>query len=225
MKNSFLTATRLRWVLLAVLLLTLGASIAGFYFFHKTLSGYTAETAEKNASIESTDATIAQIEEGKKYITEHETSQKRAETIVAESQFYRYQDQIIDNIQKLAKSSKLKVDKIQFVKPGEQAASGSTAPSSGSASAATGGTAAAGAATASDSIPGFEIAKAEITFSPQGSGDPYYQYILDFMYKLEHNSLRMHTSVIELSAKSINSKKVTISTLSIGVYLKQGGGS
>lgn len=203
-----LNARKLRWILLAVLLLLFIGGSYGFYYVYSQLTAYNKSTAELSAQADLTDSKIKRIEEAYTFLKNHKKSEERAKTIAATTDGYQYQDEIIKNIRDLAASSKLTVKTIEFT------------DDSSATSAATPQTLA--KKSPSESIPGFTIKKATVSFAPTSlAANPSYQQILDFMYKIENNDLKMHISSLRLSSLGIGSRDIEMSNLTIGVYVKQ----
>lgn len=208
-----LTASKYRWVLLLALILLFVGSASGFYYINKQLMSFNSETAKLSASAEDATNQLGELNKAIDYINTHQLAEDRAKSITADSAQYEYQDVLIKNIRDLASSSNLFVEKIEFL-------------DSEAAGAATAAPATPGAAIApADSVAGFDTKTARVQFRSEISKDPYYQQILDLMYKIENNDLKMHIDQLELSSTSVNSRNVNITDLTISVYVKQSGGA
>lgn len=208
MKKVSLNALTLRWILLSLIILLLAAASIGFYYAYKQMTAYNQDTLSKNAEADNTDQTIQQIEAAVAYIEENEDTIKKSDSTVANSKKYQYQDQVIKDIRNIASDSHLIVNRIDFAindstQVGASAAPGVTAPSA-------------------EKIPGITTATATVSFSPQPGTRLYYQYILDFLYKIEQNNTKLHTSNIDLKAPRVSSKTIDLRQLTIDVYIKEG---
>jgi hypothetical protein len=207
-KNFSLNALTLRWILLGIIILLLAAGSVGFYYAYKQMMVYNQDTLSKNAEADSTDKTIQQIESAVAYIEENEDAIKKSDSTVANSKKYQYQDQVIKDIRNIASDSHLIVNRIDFAVNDSAQTGVSAAP--------------AGTAPSSDKIPGITTATATVSFSPQSGTRLYYQYILDFLYKIEQNNTKLHTSNIDLKAPQVSSKTIDLRQLTIDVYIKEG---
>jgi len=211
---------RIIFIVSVLLLVALGS--VGFYFTRKQLSAYNKETIAKNSEADSTDSKIRQIETAIKYINENKTDIDKAGTITADGNDYQYQDQIIKDIRNIASASHLRVDSISFsdAANGDSAPAAAATPAAPSPTTATPG-AADGTPPATTTITSrVKKQTATVTFSPSNGDKLYYQYILDFLYKIQQNSTKFYTADISLKASSKNNETVDLETLSIDVYVK-----
>ena len=218
-----ITARSLRWIFLAIIIVLVAAGSFGFYFAFSKLSQYNQETIAKNTEANGTDKTIGSIENAIAYINENKSDIDKSKDITADTTNYQYQDQIIKDIRRIASSSHLVVDSISFASGGEgSGAAGAAAPTAATPEAATpsdGATAGAGSTT--PAATGVTKQTATVTFSPQANTKLYYQYILDFLYKIQQNSTKFYTADLSLTSSDKNSETVDLETLTIDVYVKE----
>jgi|GEM_PF-3487710 len=219
-----ITARSLRWIFLAIIIVLVAAGASGFYFVYSKLSQYNQETIAKNTEANGTDKTIGSIESAIAYINENKSDIDKSKDITADTTNYQYQDQIIKDIRRIASSSHLVVDSISFASGGEGsgAAAGAAAPTTATPGAATPSDgAAAGAGNTTPAATGVTKQTATVTFSPQANTKLYYQYILDFLYKIQQNSTKFYTADLSLTSSDKNSETVDLETLTIDVYVKE----
>ena len=213
-----ITAFSLRWIFLASITLLIGLSSFGFYLTYQKLASYNQETMSKNTEATETDETIKQIETAIAYIEDNRDDIDKAKSITANAENYQYQDLIIADIRNIASASHLVVDSISFSgggQGGEAGGGGTAAPAPEAASPGT-----AGAPQAAATVPGATKETATVTFSPQPNTKLYYQYILDFLYKIQQNKTKFYTADISLTASGKDNETVDLKTLTIDVYVK-----
>lgn len=211
-----ITAFSLRWIFLAAITVLLGLSSFGFYVTYKELTRYNQETIAKNVEATKTDEIIKQIEAAIAYIDENREDIDKAQSITANAENYQYQDLIIADIRNIASASHLVVDTISFSGggTGEDGSTGASAPAPAAESSGVGG------APQPATIPGVTKETATVTFSPQSNTELYYQYILDFLYKIQQNKTKFYTADISLNASGKENQTVDLKTLTIDVYVK-----
>lgn len=205
----------LRWIFIGSILSIIVIASIAFYFSYKQLDAYNKQTVAKNIEADGTDSKIQQIDEAVSYINENKTDIDKAATITANGSNYQYQDQIIADIRNIASASHLKVNSISFSDAASSPAGG--APSPTTATPSTGAV-----PLAAGAISGVKKQTATVSFSPKQGGKLYYQYLLDFLYKIQQNSTKFHTADVSLSTSSKNNQTVDLETLSIEVYVKDG---
>ena len=113
-KASKLTATKFRYVLIGVLVLTLLAIGGGFYVAYTSLRTTAEETAMVQSEADSSDAKIQNLLNTKATLKKNADVVKRAEQIVSDSQNYQYQDQIISDLNAYASKSGLTIKSFTF---------------------------------------------------------------------------------------------------------------
>jgi len=206
-----ITARSLRWIFLAVIIVLVTAGSFGFYFAFSKLSQYNQETIAKNTEANGTDKTIGSIESAIAYINENKSDIDKSKDITADTTNYQYQDQIIRDIRRIASSSHLVVDSISFASSADGGAATTVSPAPATAS----------PEAATPVASGVTKQTATVTFSPQPNTKLYYQYILDFLYKIQQNSTKFYTADISLTSSDKNSETVDLETLTIDVYVKE----
>lgn len=189
-------ASKLRIILASSIILLIGISIGLFLFFRGQLVGYAEQvkTANTKASVSQSD--INMLENLQKELDSNQVAVNRAKNIVADSQNYKYQNQIIDDITTYAKKANVTISGYGFT-------TDSTAGTTGSS--ATGGPA---APTGLKSV-GVSV----------GIKSPVdYESIIRFIHYIEANLTKMQVSGISLTGDG--STNVTASPITIQVYTR-----
>ncbi len=199
-KASKLTATKFRYVLIGVLVLTLLAIGGGFYVAYTSLRTTAEETAMVQSEADSSDAKIQNLLNTKATLKKNADVVKRAEQIVSDSQNYQYQDQIISDLNAYASKSGLSIKSFTFQPGASSGNSAATTPASpATPPAASGGS-------VKSVIVGVEL-----------SGAITYESLLKFLNMIEQNLTRMQVTSISLSG---DSKESSSQTLNIEVYVR-----
>lgn len=184
-----------------VLIAAIGVTIA--YFANDWLSSYTSDIRKVRIEAEGSNANISNIEQLERKLRDERETVKRAAQIVADSQSYRYQNEIIRDIQKYASANNVGVASITFL--------ADTATSAAAAGAA--GT------PATPSINGVKPTAATITLADEVD----YRSALSFIRAIEQNLTKMQISSIGLSTPKPGNPSGTIrvDAINLEVYIKQ----
>lgn len=200
--NSGMTATKMRVVLSACLLLIILAMATGFYFSYLYLKDVSSEVSAIQAEASSSDANIQALMNTEKLLKKHADTVAKAGQIVAESQSYQYQDQVVTDLSEYARRAGVPISSISF-----QGAGGD-------------GSAAAPATPEAGTEPAKSPAAGKTTtVSVQLASDINYPNLLHFVHLIEENLTRMQIAQLSLSRGS-SDNTVSAQTLSIEVYLK-----
>lgn len=202
-KLRTMNASTLRIILSVMLFVIVIITGVLFYFGREQLSGVSTRV---NQAVADADASAKSLDTYKRIETELKTNQSvvdRAKLLTADFSQYQYQNQIILDLQTYARQTGVSVTSIDF---GSTAASGSTttapaAPATGSAS---------GTAASSKSV--------SITITP--SNPVGYTNLLNFVHAIEQNLPKMQISKLSLTRDPTDSSKVSVSDISIQMYVK-----
>jgi flagellar basal body-associated protein FliL len=194
-----LTPTKLRIVLISFIVLLLALCAGGFWFFRHQLVSYAEQVQADNAAASSSSDDIAKLQKMKKDLEENQVAVTRAKNIVADSQQYQYQDQIINEIQAYAKSSKVSITGFVF--------NSATVPTAG-----------AGATTAVQ--PATPVGLKSTSVSVTVKSPVNYQSVLRFIHSLELNLTKMQLTGVSLSKVSGSKTDITLNPLTIEVYTR-----
>lgn len=222
--KSSLTATKLRLGLSVLLLLMLVGMAVGFYFAYSFLSETAKTAAETQAEAMSSDARLQNLRQLEAQLKEYEDTIQTAQSIVADSQSYQYQNQIINDITNYANQAGISIVSITFLDSTGSSESSSPAPAPQAAPTeqppAPGGEGSAGEgesapAAATPAAPSIKSVQASIQL---GEGVNY-NSLLHFVHLIEQNLTRMQISDLSLSGGGGESGGSS-QTLNIEVYVK-----
>lgn len=194
-----LTATRLRVILSASLVVTAIIIGIGFYFMQSYLYTFAVDVSHKTEDASTSGNDIATWQRLKKQLSEDEATIQRTANIVADSKSYEYQDQIINELNTYAARAGISINSYTF--------DSSTAPG-----------ASAGQAAATSAVPAIAGLKST-TVSIALSSPTKYKKLITFIHSIEQNLTKMQLGSISLS-KGMAADEVAINTLEIEVYIK-----
>jgi len=194
-----------RLFIIAVLLLSI-LLVVNFIFVARLLTSQSKKADHAKIESEVSVHDIETIESAGKKIAKDLDAVRRAEAIVAESQLYQYQDQIINDLQGYAGKSGLEIAGYSF----------STAPTTapGAAAPATPAPGTAGAAAQTAPIVGVASTSVTITLGENVG----YTNFLNLLRYIENNVTRMQVTDIALAPDPKNRTVLLNPTLSITVY-------
>lgn len=213
-----MSATLLEKILILIVILVFGVTIAAYYFLSNFAKSQAKAANHSMITAQSTQKDIDSLQKSYKWIEKHPEVIDKTNKIVAEASQYQYQDQIIKDLESYAKQSgNLVVSQYTF----SDASGAQAAPSGSGGSGATGSASAPAAAsgTASTQLPqGLTATTVDITF-PQ-KGVPYDKVLL-FVKKIEQNVTRMQITSLSITPDPTNRKSVIV-TMTISVFLNKG---
>ncbi|HRF28243.1 MAG TPA: hypothetical protein PL051_01200 [Candidatus Saccharibacteria bacterium] len=183
MKDRF-TARSLRIVLLILLVLTFIAGITAFLFAKDFLSSYATKVSERNALANIGDSNLQALNKLETYLETNKEVIDKTKNIVAESKEYRYQNQIISDLNSFAASANVVIDKFDFVTNQAEAAAEGTAEAT---------------ADASSTAPAAQTSSLRSTRATVTVSTPVlYNSLLKFIQKIEQNKTKMQITSIGL---------------------------
>lgn len=206
MNLSHLTPTKLRGILLASLgLIIIGAGTI-FYFANSSLRQVATTVSHKVADAEASRNNLDNLKKIEKFLSEQQTTIERVNSIVADSQSYQYQDQIIIDLNTYASQAGIAITSINFT------AAGAGASTDASAAPATTQTTTPAPAPAAGGV--------KSTFVSVTVENPVdYESLLRFVKSIEQNLTKMQISKVSLS-KGSEGNDVSTDTLNIEVYIR-----
>lgn len=184
MKQRF-TARSLRIVLIILLILTFIAGIAAFVFAKDFLGGYATKVSERNALANIGDTNLQALNKLEKYLQDNKAVVEKTENIVADSKEYRYQNQIISDMNGFASSVGISIDSFDFTTSQAEAATEAAAQ----------GTTDASAAATPEPTSGLRSTKATVTVRTP----ILYTSLLKFIQKIEQNKTKMQITSVSLT--------------------------
>lgn len=193
-----LNAVSLRWMLSTALVLTLTGIGGGFYIAYTTLEKSAQATANAQSEAESSDANLSQLIITKRQLEENKDVVVRAKQIVAESQGYQYQNQIINDLSFYASELGLSINSFSF-----QGDSAEQAP----------------ATPAQPTVPDGKLKSTVVTI--ELAGNLTYESTLRYIHQIEQNITRMQVSNVALTGTAQpNQSGGASQSLNIEVYIK-----
>lgn len=207
MNGNAMTATRLRLLLIIGMVVLAVASSAAFYFIQQRLAAYANEISMLNATAKSGNSDLQTLRSLDARLDEERDAITKARSIVADSQQYLYQDQIVTDIARIAGDSGVVVTQFDF--------SGGT----------TGGTATPTTPQPSDttapgsSATGTSSLKSE-TVNVTIKSPVSYNSLMNFIKAIETNPTKMQIATISMTADAANPSQVSPQSFTIKVYVR-----
>ena len=199
MTTTTLTATKLRAILIACLVIIAVACVGVFSFASTKLKVAAIDTSRAVIDADASQNNLQALQTIQKELAARQSTVERTDRIVADSQSYGYQNQIIADLNNYASTARVGITNIDF----------------GSASSSTPATPAAPGATAPSTVANVKTTSVTVTLE---NPIPYTD-LLTFMRLIEQNLTKMQIAKINISSSG-ESNKVTSDTLVIEVYIK-----
>ncbi|NCU37781.1 hypothetical protein EOL96_01815 [Candidatus Saccharibacteria bacterium] len=215
MKHTSITPTRLRLVLSGLFIALLAIGVALFMFGYNILADKMNDSRVIAAEAQASNTSLQNLMAIEKALKENQEAVERSSQIVAESQMYSYQDQIITDLYNFAANAQLSIENISFT----DATATPTTPNSGPTTATSGaGAQASGASPAQVAPSGIKSVTATITVKNPVN----YNAMLTFLHSIESSLFKMRVSQVSLSktADDSDATEVTSDSLTIEVYIK-----
>lgn len=184
-------ATSLRSLLIGLVLLTLAAASVAFYFGFDWIKSHAEEVNTVIVAASQSGSTANSVNELREQLEKQQEIITTANSLFALTS--NYQTQVIKDVYAYAEKTGINVSDIQLA---EEASSGSS----------------------SGSKPTSSLSTKSVTISLEGSVS--YQNLLKFLTYIETNIPKMQISGIELSRPSDGSASVSISNITIGMYVR-----
>lgn len=198
-----LTPMALRLLLTFSMFLLAAGCVATFLFLQSQLKSLALETSKANSEANLSKGDLARLKELSEYLEKEKAAVNRVKNIVADTQSYQYQDQIIQDITLYAQKSGISVTGVNFQSSGQPATTTTS-----------GGTTAQQQPAATTSEANFTTAIINIKNPVQ------YRSVMQFLYYLENNLTRMQVTEVSLTKGDGSGQDVSINPLSVKVYTK-----
>ena len=207
--TSNLTAQKLRLLLLGSMALLIVIAGAIFIFTKGMLAQYAADVEKVSNTAESSSKNLTALSMLKTKLAEDNDAVERTRNLVAESQSYAYQDQIIKDITTFAQKSGVSISGFQF-----NSENTATAGSAATAQSQAGTSAATGQAT-TPQVSGLKTVSVSVNLKSPLE----YKDIMDFVHMIEQNLTKMQLAGITMN-RDAASDKVSVSSLTVEVYTR-----
>lgn len=207
-----LTATKLRILLIAAVVLLLLAQGGLIVLGQNAISAYGSEVSSAVAQSSSNEKTLRDLQSVSTALQQRESTVDKSKRLIASKndETYTYQNQIIQDITRYAERSGLSATGFAFT-TADAAAGGATAPAPPA-------PAAGGAAPVANIPPGVTPVNVTVTFAAAGSYESFYK----FLQLLEGNLLRMKIDGLNLSRPASDATDSTgITSLTIQAYTQK----
>lgn len=193
-----ITASQLRFVLIGSMALLLAITIAAFWYFRSELINYAQQVQNDNAKAVASSSDISRLKTLKLELAKDQDAVARTKSIVADSQYYQYQNQIIADINSYAKSAGVTLSGYTF----NDAA---VAPTTSGAA----------------STPTASVASLKSVSVSIGIKSPLeYKSLLQFIHYIEVNLTKMQISGIALTKAQSGGSEVSADQITVQVYTR-----
>lgn len=194
-----MTATRLRLILVSSLFVIAIVEAVIFTFAYGQLSQTAVDASHTAVDASASENNLATLQKIKKILEEEKDVVSRASSIVADSQSYQYQDQIITDLNNFANKNGVSITNVDFSGGQAPAASGQTA-----------------APAPTPAPAGLKSTSVTVTLKTPVN----YDNLLRFIEAVEQNLTKMQISKISLSKGSATGNDITSDALTIEVYIR-----
>lgn len=194
-----LTATSLRLMLIVSIFLLVILSAISFWFFRTNLVSFAQQVHSDNAAASISSSDISRLEQLKRDLEKDKVAVTRAKNIVADSKYYQYQDQIINDITAYASKAGVSITSFAFTGQSSEGAGASAAVPQQT----------------SNTPPGLKTISTTVTLKSPAN----YKAVMQFIHFLELNLTKMQLSGISLT-KGLTAEDVMLNPLTIEVYVK-----
>lgn len=199
MNKQSLNAVSLRLMLVVGMIVILAASAALFWVIAGTLRDVAVTTNHTKKDAEVSANTVENLERIQDTLENNKEVVDRTNRIVAESQSYQYQDQIIKDLNDYARSTGVSITNIDFSSAAETGSSSGSEENKSS----------------SSTISGVNSVSANITLNTPVN----YTSLLRFLNSIEQNLTKMQVSKVNV-AKAEGANEVSSEALTIQVYTR-----
>lgn len=196
-RSEKLTPVVFKTILLLLIAALVAIFLASFLFFQVQLKNLATDVKKANSEASASKGDLDRLKGLREYLDKERDAIERTKKIVADSQSYQYQDQIINDITAYALKSGVSITGLVF---DTATTANPSAPQ----------------ATPAPTSVGPKFMTATINIK---SPAPY-RNVMQFLYYLEQNLTKMQISGVTMSKESRVGQNVTVSPLSVKVYVK-----
>ena len=208
MTKGEMTASKLRLILSIMMLLALVSASVSFYFAQSKLKEYAVTISQLNATAQNGNDNLQTLQNLQKRLEDERETMTKARSIVAQSQQYLYQDQIVQDLSRIAGDNGVVITQFDFA----------------STTSAVGGGEAALAALPSDTettspvpaVPTSSLKSQTVNVTIK-SPLPY-DNLMNFIKAIELNPMKMQIAAISLAKDTGNN--VSSQAFTIEVYVR-----
>ncbi len=199
-----LTPTKLRLVLIASMVVILIACGFSFWLFRGQMVTYANRISTDNATASASSDDIANLQKLQAQLAENQVAVTRAKNIVADSKFYQYQTQIVDDLERYAAQAGVSLSGFTF--NNENAPKATSTPQSTPATPST---------ATPTTVPGLKTTSVAINIA----NPVKYQSVMLFLRAIELNLTKMEISGVTLT-QAVGTNDLTVGPINIEVYTR-----
>lgn len=188
--DQTVTASKLKWIFIGSILGMVVLGVAGVWYLNNTLASKVAATNDAVQSSEASKLNLQLAQNLKTYLSVHKDEVDKAAMIVAQTTSYRYQNQIVEDINRYAKAAGVSIIGFSF----PQDISSATV----------------------DKTTGLKSLTATIMLSDRSS---YANYLL-FLKYIEQNLTKMQITDITLTPNASDRNYINDTSVGIQVYVQ-----
>lgn len=209
-------APKLRIILISSIILMVVIGTGLFLLFRERLVAFATDVQSADIAAMTSNSDIEQLQKVKKTLEDDKVAVTRTAKIVADSQSYQYQDQIISDLMKYAQKAGIEITSFTF--NAGAAANGDAAPAPAPESTASEPESTVSDPESSASAPGLKTTTVGVSIESPVN----YKDVMNFIHFVEVNLTKMQITGIALAkaTSSDNDNQVSISPLTIEVYTK-----
>ena len=213
-----MSASLVEKILILVVVVIFCATIAVYHFLSSFAKSQAIAANHSMITAQSSQKDIESLQKSYEWIQKNPDAVKKTGQVVADASEYKYQNQVIKDIESFAKQVGLNITKYTFSESAaDETATGSgasaTAPASGSSDSAPAAT-----GTAAGGLPaGLVSATIDIGFDEEVP----YTKALQFIKKIEQNVTRMQITSLSLAPVEDDRSQVTVS-MTISIFINKG---
>lgn len=206
MKGKQLTATTLRAILATGIVLIVSICVAVFVVANNQLKAVATEVNRATVDADASRNNLQTLQAIQAELKKQKDTVERAQSIVADSQSYQYQNQIIADLNDYARQAGISITNLDF----GATTNATSTPAPAATPSASGDT---------PSTPTGPVGVKSTSVSVTLANPIDYKTLLNFIRLIEQNLTKMQVSKVGLSADA-TSGKVTSDSLTIEVYIK-----
>ncbi|HET8690191.1 MAG TPA: hypothetical protein VFL81_02040 [Candidatus Saccharimonadales bacterium] len=194
MKKGQLNARQLMFGLYGLIAVLIVAVGFGFYYAENFLSAAVADTNDLKDQANVAQQNVVKLQQLQSELTKQADVVQRTEQIMADSQQYQYQDQIVKDINTYAARTGVKVIGYDFGDPTKKAANKTSLPS----------------------VSGTQIITADLTLDAPVK----YTHFLNFLQAIEQNLTKMQVTGVNITPDDQDADYVSNPGISLQIYVK-----
>lgn len=198
-KTNGIDAPKLRILLSLLIIVIICAAAGAFWFFRQQLESYALQVQKANADAQVSSNDIAKLESLKQELEDNQVAVARAKSIVADSQHYQYQNQIVDDITTYAQKAGVTISGISFDSDAAAGAGSVAAP-------------------AAQSTTTTGLKAVSVTLSLKNPTN--YAAVIRFMHYIEANLTKMQILDVGFSRIANDPVNITVEHISLEVYTR-----